>query len=319
MEGVVRGAVVGSGPMLLVHGGAWDIPSAEVEAHLDGLRRAVHVGRRALAAGRPALDVVTEVVAALEDHPAFDAGRGAVLDRDALPQLDAGVMDGETLRWGAVANVRTLPNPVRTARRLVDEDGQARLLVGEGAERFAAEAGERAVEPTSLIVDRERTRYDRLRAEYDFHTSQAFAGRHPRGTVGCVALDAGGRLASATSTGGVPFGRPGRVGDSPIVGSGFYADRRAAASATGWGEPIATVQLCARACDAVAAGEALAEAAGRRLADMRESVRWPGAADATGGLILLGAEGVGGWAFTTPRMARGWWSAEAGEGAAVDP
>lgn len=319
MEGVVRGAVAGPGPTLLVHGGAWDIPEEEVDAHLDGLRRAVRVGRRAFAAGRTALDVVTEAVAALEDHPAFDAGRGAVLDRDGLPQLDAGVMDGETLRWGAVANVRTLPNPIRTARRLVEDDGQARLLVSEGAERYAAEAGERAVDPSALIVDRERVRYERLRAEHDFHTSRAFAGRHPRGTVGCVALDASGRLAAATSTGGVPFGRPGRVGDSPLVGSGFYADYLAAASATGWGEAIATVHLSVRACDRVATGVPPAEAAARVLVEMREWIDWPGAAPATGGVILLTASGVGGWAFTTPRMARAWWSAEAGEGAAVDP
>ncbi|MEM1117513.1 MAG: isoaspartyl peptidase/L-asparaginase [Bacteroidota bacterium] len=316
---VVLGTVPASGPLLLVHGGAWDIPGDEVEAHLDGIRRALRVGRRVLDAGRPALDVVTEAVAALEDHPAFDAGRGAVLDRDGLPQLDAGVMEGETLRWGAVASVRALPNPVRTARRLVDSDGQARLLVGEGAERFAAEAGEPAIDPGALIVDRERRRHAALLGVHGYHTSQAFAGSHPRGTVGGVARDADGQLASATSTGGVPFGRSGRVGDSPLVGAGFWADRLGAASATGWGEAIATVQLCTRACDALASGLAPAEAAAARLRDMRGRIQWEGAAPATGGLILLGSEGPGGWAFTTPRMARGWWSGEAGEGAAVDP
>lgn len=317
MADVVRGAVPASGPVILVHGGAWDIPTEEVEPHLDGVRRALRIGRRALDAGQPAVDVVTEAVAALENHPAFDAGRGAVLDRDGLPQLDAGVMDGTTLRWGAVANVRSLPNPVRTARRLVETDGQFRMLVGEGAERYAAEAGAPAVDPTALIVDRERERHARLLAEHRRHSSEAFAGPHPRGTVGCVVRDAEGRYAAATSTGGVPFGRPGRVGDSPVVGSGFWADRLGAASATGWGESIATVQLCVRACDTVASGALPAEAAASRLADMRERVVWSGAAPATGGLILVGAGG-GGWAFTTPRMARGWWSAEAGEDAAVD-
>lgn len=315
MPAVVSGRVDGDAPLVLLHGGAWDIPTDEIDAHLDGMARALRVGRRALERGRTALDVVVEVVTALENHPAFDAGRGSVLDRDGQPQLDAGLMDGPTLRWGAVANVRQLANPILAARALVEADGQARLLVGEGAERFAAEQGIPSVDPQSLVVERERRRYDQLREERGFHTSEAFAGDAPRGTVGCVVLDASGRLAAATSTGGAPFTRPGRVGDSPVVGSGFYADDQRAASATGWGEAISTVQLCARAC---AAGDREPEQAAREELDgMRRRVRWAGAGPATGGLITLRRDGRGGWAFSTPRMARAWWS-PAGEGAAVD-
>lgn len=315
MRPVHSGSVAAVGPAVLVHGGAWDIPTDELDAHRDGLARALRVAQRALAKSRPALDVVAETVAALEDHPAFDAGRGAVLDRDGLPQLDAGVMEGHTLRWGAVANVRHLANPIRAARALVDADGQARLLVGEGAERYAAELGLPAVDPTALVVDRERQRFERLSAERGFHTSGAFAGPAPRGTVGCVVLDGDGRLAAGTSTGGAPLTRPGRVGDSPVVGSGFFADDRAGASATGWGEAISTVQLSVRVCDASA--ESPEAAAREHLDRMRDRVRWGEAEPATGGVIVLTREGRGAWAFTTPRMARGWWSA-AGEGLAVD-
>ena len=317
------GATRPARPALLVHGGAWDIPDAECADHRDGLLAALAHGRRVLDRGGSALDAAEAAVVAMEAHPAFDAGRGAVLDRDGQPQLDAGIMCGATLRWGAVANVRALGHPVRAARLLLDDDAQARLLVGEGAERFAAEAGLPHVAPERLVVDRERDRYHRLMADAAFHTSRAFAGPpdappdvppgalpdHPRGTVGAVALDAAGRLAAATSTGGTPYARPGRVGDSPLVGSGFYADGHAALSATGWGEAIATVQLCARAAARIESGDTPETAAAHALARMEAAVRWPGAARATGGLIALGADGAGGWAFTTPRMARGGWTA----------
>ena len=306
-------------PALVVHGGAWDIPDAELEAHLEGLHIALNRGRRVLEAGGAALAAVEASVAALESHLAFDAGRGAVLDRDGQPQLDAGMMCGATLRWGAVANVRALDHPVRAARRLLEDDPAAfgaRLLVGEGAERFAAEVGLPAVAPERLVVAREVARFEALRADPDYHPSRAIAGASstpdagPRGTVGALALDTDGRLAVATSTGGTPFARAGRVGDTPLVGSGFYADGSAALAATGWGEAAATVQLCTRASMRIAAGDAPGDAASGVLAAMEAAVRWPGAARATGGLIALCADGRSGWAFTTPRMAgRGGWSA----------
>ncbi|MEM6326130.1 MAG: isoaspartyl peptidase/L-asparaginase, partial [Bacteroidota bacterium] len=240
-------AMATSRPAVLVHGGAWDIPLEETEPHLDGLHRALARARHLAERGRDAMEIAVETVAVLEAHPAFDAGLGAVLDRDGRPQLDAGVMEGPTLAWGAVANVRTVAHPIRLARALAEADGQARLLVSEGAERFAAEIGMPYVEPERLVVERERRRFRALREAEGFHTSGAFAGEAPRGTVGCVVLDSDGRLAAATSTGGAPYTRPGRVGDSPLVGAGFWADGHAALSATGWGEALATVQVCARA------------------------------------------------------------------------
>ncbi len=224
-------------------------------------------------------------------------------------------MCGATHRWGAVANVRRIAHPIRVAHRLLGGDGQERLLVGPGAEAFAEEAGFALIDNDALIVERERERFARLRDEAAFHTSRAFSGENPRGTVGCVALDGNGRLAAATSTGGAPFTRPGRVGDSPLVGSGYYADTDAAASATGWGEAIAAVLLCGRAVDAVAAGATPDAAASAGLDRMGRDVQGPGergvAGPATGGLIVLDRHGRGGWAFTTPRMARGGWRAGA--------
>lgn len=311
----MQGAAPSGRIALVVHGGAWDIPTHDADAHVEGLYQALARGRRLLERGAPALDVVEEVVASMEAHGAFDAGRGAVLDRDGAAQLDAGIMCGESLRWGAVANVRALPHPVRAARRLLEHDGQARLLVSEGAERWAAEAGLLPVAPARLVSDREQARYEALRAADAYHTSQAFAGAAsppveaaPQGTVGCVALDSRGCLAAGTSTGGAPYAPAGRVGDSPLVGSGFYADEAAGVSATGWGEALATVQIAARTAALVDAGARPDNAAAQELSRMRQRVVWPGAAEATGGLIVMGADGSAGWAFTTPRMARGGWA-----------
>lgn len=306
-------------PALLVHGGAWAIPEAEHAAHREGLAAAVEAGRARLEAGASAVEAVEETVAVLEAHPAFDAGLGAVLDRSGRVQLDAGLMCGPTARWGAVANVRRLAQPIRLARLLLEGDGQARLLVGEGAEAAATEAGLPLVPGEVLVVERERARFEALRAAEEFHTARAFSGEAaPRGTVGAVALDAAGRLAAATSTGGAPYTRPGRVGDTPLVGCGFHASPVAAASATGWGEAIAAVLLCGRATDAVERGAEPEWAAAEGLRRMAATVRWGAAAGvATGGLIVLGADGRGGWAFTTPHMARGGWVAGAAPWVAV--
>ena len=160
---------------------------------------------------------------------------------------------------------------------------------------------------------REVARYEALLRAEGFHTSRAFSGEAeapaPQGTVGCVALDAAGGLASATSTGGTPLAPAGRVGDTPLPGCGFFASEYAAASATGWGEAIAASLLCGRAADAVAGGVHPAEAARSGLAQMFDRVRNPKGEGGTGGLIVLGADGAGGWAFTTPRMARAGWQA----------
>lgn len=301
------------GPALLVHGGAWDIPDVFVEEHLDGLRKAIDVGRRQLEAGVDAVDAVTEIVTVLENHGAFDAGCGAVLTRKGTVELDAGVMDGETLAFGAVAVVRRLANPVRAARALLRNGaGMVSMLAGEEAERFAAHEGVLPCDPRSLIHARERLRFVSLAGAEDFHTSKAFlpgGARFPRGTVGAVALDGAGRLAAATSTGGTPFRPPGRVGDSPLPGCGYYADRSAAVSSTGWGEAIASSNLASRAVSGVERGLTAQAAIRAELERMASRISNSDGQPATGGLIALAADGSAAWAYTTPRMARGGWCA----------
>jgi beta-aspartyl-peptidase (threonine type) len=311
---VESGAVGGSGPLLLVHGGAWDIPDAARSDHRDGLWTALERGRELLGGGTAALDVVTAVVATLEGHGAFDAGRGAMLNQDGAAELDAGVMDGASLAYGAVMATQRLPRPVRVARRLLEVGaGRVRMLAGEGAERFAEAEGMDLVDNSELVCDRERERYEALRDQAEAeHPSASFLPGAPDSaggadTVGCVARDRDGRVAAATSTGGTPFKPPGRVGDSPLPGAGFYATTGGAASATGWGEAIAAVVLSSRAVDALDGDRSPEAVARRRLRHMHESVTNPEGEGATGGLLLLDAEGRGAWAYTTPRMARAGW------------
>jgi beta-aspartyl-peptidase (threonine type) len=302
--------------MLLAHGGAWDIPDAALDAHRDGLHTAVQRGRDRLLDGASALDVVTTVVAALEADGAFDAGCGAMLNQDGEAELDAGVMDGATLAYGAVLATKRLPQPVRVARRLLDAgEGRVRMLAGSGAERFAEAEGMELVDNHRLICDRERRRYEEIRDRVDRdHPSVSFLPGAPDSeagtdTVGCVARDEAGRLAAATSTGGTPFKPPGRVGDSPLPGAGFYATDAGAAGATGWGEAISAVVLSHRAVMDLA-GETHPESIARdRLAHMHEAVENPQGQGATGGLLLLDADGRGAYAYSTPRMARAGWQA----------
>lgn len=297
--------------MLLVHGGAWDIPDEALDAHRDGLTQAVAAGRELLDGGARATDVVTAVVAVLEAHGAFDAGRGAVLTRAGSVELDAGVMDGATLHYGGIAGATRLSQPVRVAAHLMKHsDGQARLLAGGGAEAYAEAAGFDLVDPAALLHPREQARFEQLREKARYHSSYAFLNRErrlPQGTVGCIARDRTGRLAAATSTGGTPFRPPGRIGDSPLVGAGVYADAHAAVSATGWGEAIMTVLLAGRTADRMAQGAPPEEAARQGLEQMARQVRNVDGTPATGGLIALGADGQAAWAFTTPRMARACW------------
>lgn len=317
------------GPAIVVHGGAWDIPDDVLVDHRKGLREAIAAGRDAMASGSTALDIATCVVATLEANGAFDAGCGAMLNQDGRVQLDAGVMHGETLDYASVMAVERCASPVRVARRLLDAgEGAVRMLAGDGAERFAEAEGFDLVENNALICERERERFESLRASVDeVHTSASFlpgAGVHNPSaqnstaqnstaqndagcdTVGCVVRDEEGRFAAATSTGGTPFKPSGRVGDSPLPGSGFYANRVGAVSSTGWGEAIAAVVLAHSILQSVKNGDEAEPAARDALSEMNRRIRNPDGKGARGGAIVLtGSHAV--WAHTTPRMARAVW------------
>ncbi|MFQ5926960.1 MAG: isoaspartyl peptidase/L-asparaginase family protein [Terriglobia bacterium] len=288
---------------LAVHGGAWAIPDELLEACRAGVARSLSSGWEVLSRGGSALDACQSAIAVLEDDPAFDAGLGSHLNRDARVQLDAVLMDGRTLNSGAIAGVERLRNPIQVAR-LVLERSEHILLVGPGAEQFAAEMGVPLCNPSELVIPREVALW--------FKRSAGAALPRQSGTVGAVALDAQGNLAAGTSTGGPPYKYPGRVGDSPLVGCGCYADNRTGAiSTTGDGEAMVKLVMAKTASDFLAAGPsrpagglAPQPAAEKALALLSERTR------GTGGLIIVDAQGRVGAAFTTPCMAHAFQTSE---------
>jgi beta-aspartyl-peptidase (threonine type) len=288
-------------PVLLVHGGAWDIPADQLEAHALGVLRAVEMGYGLLMRGASALDAVEAAVTVLEDDETFDAGRGSFLTRDGRVQLDALLMDGRTLRAGGVACVERLKNPIQAARLVLERSPHV-YFVGAGAETFAQEQGMKLIDNAELVLERERERLAVAQArekagipDPTFAGPQLPADSHD--TVGAVALDAGGNLAAATSTGGTLNKAPGRVGDSSLIGCGGYADNRsAAASLTGWGEPIMKLVLGKWAVDR-APRLGPEQAAQDAIAYLHARLQ------GHGGIILLGPDGRFGIAHNTPRMA----------------
>jgi beta-aspartyl-peptidase (threonine type) len=286
-------------PAFIVHGGAWDIPDEEVPGHLNGCRLAAQIGWSILRQGGSALDAVEAAVRALEDDPAFDAGRGAWLNSAGEVELDAIIMNGATLSSGAVAAVQHVRNPISLARLVMERTSHS-LIAGAGAEHFAQAQGIPLCDESELLTGHELERWRMIRAQKDFSVVKAFGGM-PRGTVGAVARDVHGHLAAGTSTGGTPNKLQGRVGDSPLIGCGCYADDLSAgASATGWGESIMKVVLCKAACDFAAQGHGAQQAAAQAIGVLADR------AQGLGGLILIDRAGHIGVSFNTPRMARAW-------------
>jgi L-asparaginase / beta-aspartyl-peptidase len=284
-------------PVLVVHGGAWAIPDDMVEAHLNGVRSAMAAGWRVLEGGGPALDAVEEAVVIMEDDETFDAGRGSFLNRDGKVQLDALIMDGGTLRAGGVGCVERLRNPVRAARKILSDSPHV-YFVAEGAERFAAEHGIPLCRNQDLIIPREVERLREFQARPADAKADLFAPTISHDTVGAVALDGAGNIAAATSTGGTLNKAPGRLGDSSLIGCGCYADNQtAAASTTGWGEPIMKLVLAKWAADRVATGSLPEWVAAEAINYLKDRV------NGHGGMILLDARGRFGIAHNTPRMA----------------
>ncbi|HKC24353.1 MAG TPA: isoaspartyl peptidase/L-asparaginase [Thermoanaerobaculia bacterium] len=238
-SGAMRGAAPPEKPgiVLVVHGGAgdWSKEAPEqLEKRQAAITHALEAGYGVLSKGGRSLDAVEASLAVMEDSGLFDAGRGGYYTREGVPELDASIMDGKTLAAGAVASVKRVANPIRLAR-LVLEKTKHVLLVGEGAEQFAASQGMSLVSPYYFFTDREWKRWQKREEEERKKASPAAEERH--GTVGAVALDQAGDLAAGTSTGGTVWKMPGRVGDSPLIGAGTYASNESCAvSGTGVGE-----------------------------------------------------------------------------------
>jgi len=271
------------------------------EQYLDSLRTVLGAGRSVLMEGGSALDAVEHCVALLEDDPLFNAGRGSVLNEDGEVETDAGLMDGRALAAGAVGAVPRIANPIRLARRVL-EAGDAVLLVGSGALRFAAKCVIPEVAGEDLVTLERRQEWMRVRGQEAVPGAPDPSTIEPVGTVGAVARDLRGNLAAATSTGGRVNKPAGRVGDSPLIGAGVFADNQSCAvSATGHGEELMRVLLAGTIANAVlnrGLDAAAAMDAGMRLLRDRLSGR--------GGAICIDRQGRCAAGRTTPRMPHGW-------------
>lgn len=279
---------------IVVHGGAGPRRDQEHgEAARAGCLVAAELGAAILAQGGSALDAVEQAARALEDDPLFNSGTGSVLNADGEVELDASLMNGETLAAGAVAVVKTVKNPISLAR-LVMEKSPHVLLVGEGAEAFARAQGVPVIENAALVTPLQRQRWLEKRG-----------AQH--GTIGAVAVDLRGQVAAATSTGGTAGKLKGRVGDSPLIGAGTIADSRfAAASSTGRGEEIIRVGLARSVLEGVRRGASAQEACEAAIAEL---VRIGG----DGGVIAVSPSGEVGWAFSSERMAGAFVTGGAGD------
>jgi beta-aspartyl-peptidase (threonine type) len=298
-------------PALIVHGGAWDIPDEAVDSCKSGCHAALAAGWSILHRGGSALDAVEAAIIVLEDDPLFDAGYGAHLNFDGRVECDAIVMNGATLRAGAAATLQRIKNPIQLARKILEHCPHM-MLVAEGAERFAKAQGIQLCKPEELVSEAEWEAWQKCKE--DTHAAEHHRG-HEQGTVGAVAIDANGNLFAATSTGGTCCKLPGRVGDSPLIGCGCYADSEAGGvSCTGYGEAIMKVVLAKTAVDllrqrTICVDSPAASSSDTSTADLaaREAVHlFAKRTHATGGLILLDRHGNPGLAFNTPRMAYGY-------------
>jgi beta-aspartyl-peptidase (threonine type) len=288
-------------PSIIVHGGAWDIPTEVHEAHKHGCRTAAETGYAILASGGSSLDAVEAAVRSMEEDATFDAGKGSHLNREGEVELDAIIMEGAELRFGAVAAVQHVLHPV-TLARLVMERTEHCMLVGEGALRFARSVGMESVPVHDLLTEWERERWEQIRGRKRFEQRDVFAGSAAppqcNGTVGAVAIDGNGTVSAATSTGGTPNKMVGRVGDSPLVGCGAYADNSSAGvSATGLGESLMKVVMARHVCDLVEKGAGAQRAADESVSYLEQKVR------GLGGVIVMDRGGESAFSHNTPHMA----------------
>jgi beta-aspartyl-peptidase (threonine type) len=285
---------------LVIHGGAGGIRRSRLSGEQDrdiraALDRALSAAADILASGGTSVVAVEAAVRELEHDPHFNAGRGSVLTYDGRVELDAAIMDGRDRSAGAVTGVTIAKNPITLARAVMEHSDHV-LLSGKGADEFGGTTGLERVPPDYFVTELRLRQLEELKAS----SVEGLEVEYKYGTVGAVALDSHGNLASATSTGGTTGKRWGRIGDSPLIGAGTYADNRSAAvSATGSGEyfirAVAAHQLVERVR---LGGRSLQQAVDETLADV-------GALGGEGGLIAVGPAGETAWGFTTPGMYRG--------------
>jgi len=292
-----------SGPLVVCHGGAWAIPDELDEASRTGVMRAAAAALAVLEAGGDALDGCEAAVRVLEDAECFDAGRGSVLNEDGAVEMDSAVMRGRDLGCGAVAGVSCVRNPVSLARGVLEQTAHC-MLAGEGPTRkFAQQLGMEIVGADELVCQAAVDEYERFKefSGQGGSVESLFSGSG-HDTVGCVCRDSKGSLAAATSTGGITAKKAGRVGDSPIIGSGAYADDEAGAvSTTGHGESILKVCLAKGVVDKLRRGApaqlTAPVAVASALANMQERV------NGRGGVICIDSSGEPGIGYSTEKMA----------------
>jgi beta-aspartyl-peptidase (threonine type) len=299
-------------PLLVIHGGAGvepgDLTGEEEQAARAALEAALRAGHARLKAGASSVDAVAATITVLEDAPQFNAGRGAVFTHDGRNELDTSIMDGATGKAGAAAGLHRVKNPITLARAIMDRSRHV-MMVGDGAEMFAREQGIALVDPSWFRTEKRWQQLQKALSEEKNaqagNTPLVLPGKAYFGTVGALALDAQGRLAAGTSTGGMTNKRYGRVGDAPIIGAGTWADPRCAVSGTGWGEfyirAAAAHEICARVR---LSGQGISRAAdGVINGDIPK-------AGGDGGAIALDAQGVAAFPFNTGGMYRGWIGAD---------
>ena len=286
---------------LAIHGGAGVIERGDLTPQKEadfraGLNAALAAGQRVLSSGGSSLDAVEATIRVLEDNPLFNAGRGAVFTAEGRNELDSSIMDGATLKAGAVAGVTRTRNPISLARAVMERSPHV-MLAREGADQFSVEQGLPQAPPEYF---RTEERWQQLLDWRRDHAAE-LDRTHSRGTVGAVAIDVNGHVAAGTSTGGMTGKRWGRVGDSPVIGAGTYAaDGTCAVSATGSGEYFIRASAARQLCDRIAwRGESVQSAASATIANI-------GSLGGDGGMIAMDGTGHIGFAMNTSGMYRGW-------------
>lgn len=287
---------------IIVHGGAWSIPEAHLEDSVSGMKAAARAGYEVLKQGGSAVEAVETAVVSMEDNPIYSAGRGSSLNADGKIEMDALIMDGTTLRSGAVAAVKNIKNPVKLARMIMNQTEHT-LVVGEGANKLAESFHIPTVPSDQLVVDHVKAELENFRLfsktrdilyKGGGESVENYANDHD--TVGACALDGNGNLACALSTGGLTAKLPGRVGDTPLLGSGGYADDICAVASTGHGESIAKSVLAYRIATLREQGMTMQEATDAGLQYMKRRL------SRYGGAVSVDRDGNFGMSFTTEKM-----------------